>query len=581
MIVNETQEPEIPGKNGGLPMSDPNNELLPSPNPLNAPTDLSSAADPEPAAPPSPPAFSAEPLLNTLRRFLACNPLYLISAALLLYSFYLVSVDRNFLGTEVSQLTFDLGSLQMYEALVVCTAIFLARRAVWYDSTLLVGLENLLVLVPFILISQAALINMRLVWFLCCGVGLLAAVRFGLLKRFIHQLNAPPRTLVLGIVMLAVNIALPIVYRILQESKFGTKPDWGAAYHTNQFVWWLLCPALCALSSLVPWKRVSTELWPQRGWLPLGLFSLWLTGTGVHLYCLDYVYDFELRPDLLAPAIWALAWAFSLRVPQWLPDAAPAWRSVPWILPAVTTLLATEQTGKQVFLALTLANIAIYLALYLRRRAPLALHLLLLSVVALVGGLPETWGQSLVAEFSRQKFIFAAGSVYLLGCISVLRDPKLGLVGGIWAAIVAGVIGPESSGFHWGVQAGLAYLLLHSLRWTESRVESTRLVRWIIAAAWVIHGAVWTQCFDGGWRAGAVALPVLAIYLLFRLLTGNWGPLVVVVATLLVLLSAPGHVAAVHVRSTPSALLAVIGSFILFVLGTLLALTKKRWLPRA
>ena len=43
--------------------------------------------------------------------------------------------------------------------LLVTTAIVLARRRIWYDSTLLVGLENLLVFVPFILISQAALID--------------------------------------------------------------------------------------------------------------------------------------------------------------------------------------------------------------------------------------------------------------------------------------------------------------------------------------------------------------------------------------------------------------------------------------
>jgi hypothetical protein len=34
-----------------------------------------------------------------------------------------------------------------------------ARRSLWYDSTLLVGLENLLVFLPFILISLAALID--------------------------------------------------------------------------------------------------------------------------------------------------------------------------------------------------------------------------------------------------------------------------------------------------------------------------------------------------------------------------------------------------------------------------------------
>ena len=207
-----------------------------------------------------------------------------MSAALLLYSFYLVSADRTFLPSEVGQLWFNLGSVQLYEILLVVTAIFLARRAVWYDSTLLVGLENLLVLVPFILISQAALIDARMVWILCASAGLLAVGRLSLLRRFISQLNFPSRLAWIGILVLGVNAVLPAVYRVLHESKFGTKPDWGAAYETNQYVWWLLVPILCALIAVVPWSRSRAgELWPQRHWLPLGLCCLWLVGTGVHL----------------------------------------------------------------------------------------------------------------------------------------------------------------------------------------------------------------------------------------------------------------------------------------------------------
>src|ERR1039457_7214901 len=97
------------------------------------------------------------PIKYWVKRFLACNPFYLVSAALLLYGFYRVSMDANFLRGELVQLWFNFGSLQCYEVLLVLTAILLARRRIWYDSTLLVGLENLLVLVPFILLSEAAL----------------------------------------------------------------------------------------------------------------------------------------------------------------------------------------------------------------------------------------------------------------------------------------------------------------------------------------------------------------------------------------------------------------------------------------
>jgi hypothetical protein len=81
-------------------------------------------------------APSQPPFIFWLKRLLACNPFYLVSAALLLYGFYRVSVDPSFLHGEVAVLTFDLTSLQCYELLLVVTAIFLARREIWYDSML-------------------------------------------------------------------------------------------------------------------------------------------------------------------------------------------------------------------------------------------------------------------------------------------------------------------------------------------------------------------------------------------------------------------------------------------------------------
>src|ERR1700722_14897763 len=109
----------------------------------------------------------SEPISYWLKKFFACNPFYLVSAALLLYGVYLISFDANFLGREISQLAFNFTSLQVYEILLVGTAIVLARRRIWYDSVLLVCLENLLVLVPFILISQAALLGHRAVLAVC------------------------------------------------------------------------------------------------------------------------------------------------------------------------------------------------------------------------------------------------------------------------------------------------------------------------------------------------------------------------------------------------------------------------------
>ena len=75
----------------------------------------------------------------------------------------------------------------------------------------------------------------------------------------------------------------------------------------------------------------------------------------------------------------------------------------------------------------------------------------------------------------------------------------------------------------------------------------------------------------------AVAEPVLGVYLLSRWQTGRWGSPVVPAAAVLAMLSGPTGSTTGSLYSVPAGLMAVIGSFLLFGLGTLAALTKHRW----
>ncbi len=71
---------------------------------------------------------------------------------------------------------------------------------------------------------------------------------------------------------------------------------------------------------------------------------------------------------------------------------------------------------------------------------------------------------------------------------------------------------------------------------------------------------------------------MLAIYLLACWLGGRWGSPLIPISAIIVMLSGPGDSAAAMLQSTPVGLLAVIGSFLLFAIGTGAALTKHRWL---
>ena len=198
-----------------------------------------------------------------LRLVLAGNPFYLLSAALLLFGINRLSVDPEFLGEELHKLAFNFSALQIYEILLVLVAIMLARRRIWYDSTLLVGLENMLVLVPFILVTQALLIGRGTALAVCGAGSLMAVLRFASLRKFIPELNFPSRLLGCGLIMLSANLALPVLHRwVLQD---GTADYWDPP---NQWCWLAGLPLLQFMANALPPAEDGGRLLPQRSWLP-------------------------------------------------------------------------------------------------------------------------------------------------------------------------------------------------------------------------------------------------------------------------------------------------------------------------
>jgi len=138
-------------------------------------------------------------------------------------------------------------------------------------------------------------------------------------------------------------------------------------------------------------------------------------------------------------------------------------------------------------------------------------------------------------------------------------------------------LGLHPNTVQWTVQTGFAFLLLHSLRWDDSAHAGAGQVRIFTSLAWAAHAFWWMHTGGAAWMACAVAGPVLAIYFVVRFLRGGWAPRAVPIAAIFVMLSWPGDFSAHKLQTTPVGLLAVVGSFLLFGLGTLAALTKQRW----
>jgi len=496
-----------------------------------------------PATEPTAPQLPKRTFGYWARRLLACNPLYLVSAALLLYGCYRISTEPDVLRENSLHLFFNFGSIQFYELLLVITAVFLAHRRIWYDSTLLVGLENLLLIVPFILISQGALVGQQLrekhlTMELCAIAGILAALRIGGLKRFIGKLNFPPRAVWLGAAFVLVNMILPALYRGLHENKVGTQVEAGAAYYTNEFAWMLLLPALSVLALLVPAGVPRGELWPERGWLPGGMFGLWLTGTAVHLYCLGYIYDFNLRRELLAPALWVVLWIIQRRAADLKLSLMP--QTVLLIPPLLATFVAIASGGNRVFLSLTILNAAIYAIICFARGNQFALHLLVISLAALAGAFPQDWGRRLFSGFNRAECVWGAAAAYGLFWMMRSRNPVSGVFGGLIAGLVVGIgLGNQAHAAHWAIQSGLVVLLMHSLRWEDRYHSGAGWLRILASGIWVAHAFLWMHMGGAVWMVCCVAAPLLLAYVSSRLITGEWGPRIVPLAGALVILSAP------------------------------------------
>src|SRR3954470_18888967 len=91
-------------------------------------------------------------LRKWVRLLLAGNPFFIASAALLLLGINRLAVDPSFLRVEETKLLFNFSALQLYELLLAALTLFLAGRAFFYDSTLLVAIESIVLLVPFMLV---------------------------------------------------------------------------------------------------------------------------------------------------------------------------------------------------------------------------------------------------------------------------------------------------------------------------------------------------------------------------------------------------------------------------------------------
>lgn len=512
-------------------------------------------------------------LTRIAKSFLAGNPFYIASAVMLLYGISKVSHDARMDAAEEQQLVFNFTSLLCYEALLVVGAIGLARRRIWYDSTLLFGLENMFVFIPFILIGQAALIGTAFAWVTCLAAFACALAKGGSIKRFIPELGLSWRLLACGFMFLTLNLSVPLYYREIIE-------DNAQAWHRlSPAMWLLVLPALLGVVNLLAAKPHS-KLWPEKPWIPSGLVVLWSLATAVHLRAVDYVDNIAYDSSLFGPLCWVLAWSLSRRVRDFISEPSENWRNTLLHLPLFAPLLAVSRM--EVFFALQAANAAIYgYQWWLGRRSQALARLIVLSCMASVASMPSGVVSWAWPDFTRSIWLVICLAAQCLTLALMKREPKFGLIASIAAGVVAAMhvnSGPLAG--YLPLQAAMVFALVHSLLWRDDEHPGATIVRRFIAVCWMVYsGGI---LFSGTAELvtlimGASSVLIVAACLR-RWLMGEWGPWSVLAGAATLVVLQAGRQGFGFLRDVPEGLLTVLGAFALFAAGTILAVTKPRWL---
>jgi hypothetical protein len=120
-------------------------------------------------------------------------------------------------------------------------------------------------------------------------------------------------------------------------------------------------------------------------------------------------------------------------------------------------------------------------------------------------------------------------------------------------------------------------ILIHSLRWEDRYHSGAGALRVLASGLWVGHTFFWMRMSGELWMVCCTAAPLVLAYIIARLVSGEWGPAILAIAVVSVVLSGPTGSGMVKMKTLPIGVLAVIGSFVLFAIGTAAALTRHRW----
>lgn len=306
------------------------------------------------------------------------------------------------------------------------------------------------------------------------------------------------------------------------------------------------------------------------------IYGLWVGGTGVHAWSLGYVCKQPFTWTLLIPLAWAAGWTLLARAGDFFSVPTLRFRVALLCITFLIPLIALDHPS--VAASLMALNLAIYLWMMTRGTIALrsvARELAIASLVGLAVLIPPDWLQPILVrlQITRTDWILLIIGAHVARCCWRFPSPAIGLASAILLGIGIAGSAPVNFSGTLALQAALAWMLVHSLRWDVSAGIG---LRYVSAVAWVGHALLSTR--EAAWQQGAsislIAVLVIAAWWIIARPKRSRHLAFVPIVAFVPLVASPANWL---ISMSPAGVLALVLSFLLFAIGTAAAYLRNHW----
>ncbi|MDB6057992.1 MAG: hypothetical protein JWO95_1836, partial [Verrucomicrobiales bacterium] len=340
-----------------------------------------------------------------------------------------------------------------------------------------------------------------------------------------------------------------------------------------------------------PRRERDSPAYFSRAEFPLLTLLIWIAGTAVHFYCIDYVYGLpkgELRFALTAPTIFTVCWILWARAQdvKWSSSNMSVIYERSLLAGSVVALMVPAfSNDRGILLTLGAINVALFAVLTFKSRNWFNLLLLAISGAMTISAVRV--GSVSAPAFQPQiqigQTVWIAIGAFLLLRSLLSRDPRYGFLGGLIVTITTSVIFHRVESIFAFAHLGLTFIVLHSLRWEDKLDPHSRQARVFVVISWLANcfGWLWNDGITSFWGVLLSGAAVFLAGFVIRCLCGHWNHRLIPFAALAAMVMPPGFKVGEMLTSAPVGLMILLASFVLFAVGVMTALMRSRWLAQA